>query len=177
MGNKSARDSLGKSPPGPCCTLCGNSQGCTRSHASVFPTSRWTHHQKQGVSEVILARGEKKQLDRARGSPITKFLWSSGIATLRRAPLSPGSSLHRDHTWPPEQRHPSHPSKCQPSSSQSIQQSHIPQKIQRWGQSRESHPHFPAAGEKLLQLSEGSAVTPVEIKENLRCRGEPSRSL
>lgn len=36
---------------------------------------------------------------------------------------------------------------------------------------------FPAAGRKMLQLPAGLAVTRVEIKENLRCRGELSRSL
>lgn len=57
VGNTPARDSLRKSPPGPCCMLCGNTQACTRSPGFVFPTSRWTHHQKWGISEVILAGG------------------------------------------------------------------------------------------------------------------------
>lgn len=56
----------------------------------------------------------------------------------------------------------------------------VPHPVQKLGMGTErgvpTH-IFPAAGGKMLQLSAGSAVTPVEIKENLRCGGELSRSL
>lgn len=181
MGNTPARDSLRKSPPGPCCMLCGNTQACTRSPGFVFPTSRWTHHQKWGISEVILAGGGGNNLTEHVAPPSQNFFGALELPLQGLgASFSPGSSLPREShmatRMAAEQRHP-HILQNANTAPASPYKSHIPRKIQGWAQGRESHPHFPAAGGKLLQLSAGSAVTPVEIKENLRCRGEPSRSL